>query len=95
MLTGVGLLVLGSAVFVIQIAHFHSMGLDLMDQTQWAICPSTGPTSDGLCTPRDAVPSTWPIYIAPVVAGVGALLLLQRLVLDLRHHARELSITGR
>ena len=95
MLAGVGLLVLGSAVFVVQLANFYSMGLDLMDQTQWAICPSISPTGDGSCTPRDAVPSMWPIYVAPIVAGVGALLLLQRIVLDLRNRAREVSINGR
>jgi len=53
------------------------------------------PTGEGSCTPRDAVPSMWPFYLAPFLAGIGALLLLLRGVLDLRAHAVEVRLTDR
>ena len=84
----------GAAVFLIQIANFYSMGLDLMERAEWVLCPTRGPKGEGSCTPRDAVPSMRPLYVAPVLAGVGALLLLLRGVLDLRAHAREVSVTN-
>ena len=37
----------------------------------------------------------WPFYLAPFLAGIGALLLLLRGVLDLRAHAVEVRLTDR
>ena len=90
-LAGAGLLFLGAAFVLIQLANFYSMDLDLREQTEWSLCPASGPTGEGACTPPDAVPSTWPFCFAAVFVGVGALLLLLRAALDLRAHAAVLN----